>query len=75
VQVPLFLNFHVFVKIFLAGTFELSGIVTSSSNAAPSLHFTDFVTAAAVPVDGAGCGVRVGRGVASFVGGNVAVTN
>ena len=72
-QVPVFLNFHVFVKIFPAGTLELSGMVTSSSNTALSLHFTDFVRKA-VPVAGAGNGVRVGRGVASFVGGRVEVT-
>ncbi|MEW6403999.1 MAG: hypothetical protein AB1649_19565, partial [Chloroflexota bacterium] len=74
-QVPVFLNFHVFVKTFPAGTLELSGMVTSSSNSALFLHCTPFVAMAMfVGSTEDGTGANVGRDVIVFVGGKVDVT-
>lgn len=71
-QVPVFLNLHVLVKVFPAGTLELSGMVTSSSSTAPFLHSTPCITLASFV--SVGKGVTVGRGVTIFVGDRVDVT-
>lgn len=72
-QVPVFMSFHVFVKVPAAVTLVLSGMVTSSSSTALSMQFAGLV-AVAVTAVGVEAGVSVGRGVAICVGGRVDVT-